>query len=65
MQQHDWARLELLVDRAARTMPTRARAYGEVLTRLIDYAAATPEPSAAAWQDWERRKTLRLLLLSN
>jgi hypothetical protein len=65
MEERDWERLESLVDRVARGNATRPRAYGEVLARLIDYATATAEPSPVAWQDWERRKTLRLLLLSN
>ncbi len=66
MRDGDWSRLEALVDRAAEELPTRARAYGEVITRLIDYAIATPapEPSPVAWQDWERRKTLRLLMVN-
>lgn len=62
MQDGDWSRFEALVDRASQEVPTRARAYGEVVARLIDYAASTPEVSPTAWQEWERRKTLRLLL---
>jgi hypothetical protein len=65
MEERDWTRFEALVDRTARAAPTRAQACGAVISRLVDYAAATPEPSPVAWQDWERRKTLRLLLLSN
>lgn len=65
MEEKDWARFDALVDRAARSAPTRAQACGAVITRLVDYATVTNDPSPVAWQDWERRKTLRLLLLSN
>ena len=43
--------------------PTQARAYGMALSALI-HTTTLPQsdPGPLAWMDWERRKTLRLLL---
>ena len=59
----DWARFEALVARYAAMAPTQARAQGMVLADLLHAAPqAEPEPGPLDWMDWERRKTLRLLL---
>ena len=45
--------------------PTQARAYGLALATLMHSAnLPKPEPGPLDWMDWERRKTLRLLLSS-
>ncbi len=63
MSESDWAELEVLVARCAAMAPTRARAYGKVFSGLLHgYPAPEPEPGPLDWMDWERRKTLRLLL---
>ena len=47
---------------SARNEPlTQARAYGDVLSRLMDVAQARQAPGRFDWMDWERQKTLRLL----
>lgn len=64
MSESDWSRLEALVrEQSERGAPTRARAIGEAIVRLLDTAAMArrPEPGPLDWMDWERRKTLRLL----
>ena len=63
MSEEDWARFEDLVRRAtAQTHPeTQARAYGLVLSRLLDAAQSRTDPGPLDWLDWERQKTLRLL----
>ncbi len=62
----DWARFEALAAKLGADAPTAARAYGEALARLMDAAALAPapprDPGPLDWMDWERRKTLRLLL---
>ena len=66
MSREDWARFESLVLAvSARAEPaTRARAHGEVVSRLLDAAAGSRvEPGPLDWMDWERQKTLRLLRL--
>ena len=63
MSEYDWARLEELASRCAVLAPTQARAYGMVLSSLLSGSTpAEPEPGPLDWLDWERRKTLRLLL---
>jgi hypothetical protein len=61
MSESDWAHLEALAARYAGMVPTQARAYGLVLSSLLN-SAATADPGPVDWMDWERRKTLRLLL---
>jgi hypothetical protein len=60
MPEADWARLEALADRLGAGEPTRARALGRAVARLIE-AAGRAEPGPLDWLDWERRKALRLL----
>jgi hypothetical protein len=51
------------VARYAAMAPTQARAQGMVLADLLHAVPqAEPEPGPLDWMDWERRKTLRLLL---
>jgi hypothetical protein len=66
MSRDDWARFESLVravvSRSPAGVPTRARAHGEALSRLMDAAHVTPTaPGPLDWMDWERQKALRLL----
>ena len=63
MSEADWARFEALVRSIAAGSPTQARAYGLTVSHLI-HAVPNPEPAPGPldWMDWERRKTLRLLL---
>ena len=59
----DWERFEALADACAPIAPTQARAHGLVISGLLNAASAPrPEPGPTDWMDWERRKTLRLLL---
>jgi hypothetical protein len=63
MSETDWAEFEALVAGRAIMAPTQARACGMVLSGLLHARqSAEPEPSPLDWMDWERRKTLRLLL---
>lgn len=63
MSESDWSRFEALVREVGAGQPTRARACGVTLSQLIHVAPKPqPEPSPLDWMDWERRKTLRLLL---
>ena len=49
--------------RSPRRRPTQARAYGLALSALMHSANLPhPEPGPLDWMDWERRKTLRLLV---
>jgi hypothetical protein len=63
MSEADWARFESLARSIAAAAPTQARAYGLALSALMR-AANLPQhdPGPLDWMDWERRKTLRLLL---
>jgi hypothetical protein len=61
MSESDWNRLEALVARHGGTASTQARAHGLVLSHLL-HGFSLPEPGPLDWMDWERRKTLRLLL---
>jgi hypothetical protein len=62
MSRADWERFEAVVEETATGAPTRARAHGEALARLMDAAEAhQPAPGPLDWMDWERQKTLRLL----
>lgn len=63
MSEADWTRFESLVRELGTGQPTQARAYGATLSRLIHaIPPPQPEPGPLDWMDWERRKTLRLLL---
>jgi len=63
MSEADWARFESLARSLAQSAPTQARAYGLALAALMHSAnLPQPEPGPLDWMDWERRKTLRLLL---
>lgn len=63
MAEQDWSRLDALVRRLGHQAPTTARAYGQVLSELLrSIPEPPPEPGPLDWMDWERRKTLRLLL---
>jgi hypothetical protein len=63
MAEADWAQFEALAARYASVAPTQARAHGMLVSSLL-HAVPTPEPEPGPldWMDWERRKTLRLLL---
>ncbi len=62
MAAEDWARFDALVSLLGRQEPSRARAHGQAIARLM-HEAGVPreEPGPLDWMDWERRKTLRLL----
>jgi hypothetical protein len=63
MSESDWGRFEALVARCSASTPTQARAHGLALSTLLHgVPAPQPEPGPLDWMDWERRKTLRLLL---
>jgi hypothetical protein len=63
MSESDWAHFETLVARYAAMVPTQARAQGMVLSVLLhSVPRPDPEPGPLDWMDWERRKTLRLLV---
>jgi len=63
MSDSDWAHFEALVFRYASVAPTQARAHGLVLSELLQARPQPePQPGPLDWMDWERRKTLRLLL---
>jgi hypothetical protein len=63
MSEGDWARFEAAVRATAPRELTQARAVGATITHLMDQAPElAPEPGPLDWMDWERRKTLRLLL---
>src|SRR5580658_1899713 len=63
MSESDWNRLEALVARHGGTASTQARAHGLVLSHLLHgLPLSKAEPGPLDWMDWERRKTLRLLL---
>ncbi len=61
MSEADWAHLEALAARFAGMAPTQARAYGMVLSNLLN-SVQDADSGPVDWMDWERRKTLRLLL---
>jgi hypothetical protein len=63
MSESDWAHFEALAGRYATKAPTQARANGLLVSSLL-HGAPAPEaaPGPLDWMDWERRKTLRLLL---
>ena len=63
MSESDWNRLEALVARHGGAASTQARAHGLVLSQLLHgLPLSKAEPGPLDWMDWERRKTLRLLL---
>jgi hypothetical protein len=63
MSEADWSRFEALARSLSAAAPTQARAYGLALSALIQAAnLPQPGPGPLEWMDWERRKTLRLLL---
>jgi len=63
MSESDWAHFESLVARYSPMAPTHARAQGLVLSGLLRAVPRPePEPGPLDWMDWERRKTLRLLV---
>jgi hypothetical protein len=63
MSEADWSRFESLTTTLAHGAPTHARACGLAISTLMHSAnLPSAEPGPLAWMDWERRKTLRLLL---
>lgn len=63
MPEADWARFEALVRALGKSEPTHARAVGAAIAGLIRAVPDPgPEPGPLDWQDWERRKALRLLM---
>jgi hypothetical protein len=63
MPESDWERFEALAKAYAPMAPTQARAHGLVLSSLLrSVPVPRPEPGPLDWMDWERRKTLRLLM---
>ena len=63
MSESDWAHFEALVSRHNAMAPSQARAHGLVLSELLHAVPRPePEPGPLDWMDWERRKTLRLLV---
>jgi hypothetical protein len=63
MPESDWERLEALAAAYAPKASTQARAHGMAISDLLhSVPAPRPEPGPLDWMDWERRKTLRLLL---
>ena len=66
MSESDWARFEALVRKRNGEEPTQARAYGATIAQLVNESpSASADPGPLDWMDWERRKTLRLLLKRN
>ena len=63
MSESDWARLEAKVREVApheaHTGPSRGHTSSHLMNQSPEPA---PEPGPLDWLDWERRKTLRLLL---
>jgi hypothetical protein len=63
MPESDWEHFEALAAAYAPKAETQARAHGLALSGLLNSVPAPrPEPGPLDWMDWERRKTLRLLL---
>lgn len=63
MSEADWSLFESLARSLAPAAATHARAYGLALSTLMHSANLPPAgPGPLDWMDWERRKTLRLLL---
>jgi hypothetical protein len=63
MSEADWARFEALASRYAPVAATQARAHGLLVSSLLHaIPAREAEPGPLDWMDWERRKTLQLLL---
>jgi hypothetical protein len=63
MSESDWARFESLVAHYAAMAPTQARAQGLAISEMLHAVPRRePEPGALDWMDWERRKTIRLLV---
>jgi hypothetical protein len=63
MSADDWSRFEGIVRQSASREPTQARAVGVTIARLMDSQERVEvAPGPLDWMDWERRKTLRLLL---
>ena len=63
MSESDWAHFAALVSRCNAMASSQARAHGLVLSELLRAdPRREPEPGPLDWMDWERRKTLRLLV---
>ena len=63
MPESDWERFEAIAGAYSPMASTQARAHGMALSRLLhSVPAPRPEPGPLDWMDWERRKTLSLLL---
>jgi hypothetical protein len=63
MPESDWERFEALAAAYAPNASTQARAQGMAISGLLhSVPEPRPEPGPLDWMDWERRKTLRLLL---
>jgi hypothetical protein len=60
MSESDWSELESLAARIGSLAPTQARAYGMVLSGLLNQAESA-EPGPLDWMDWERLKMERLV----
>jgi hypothetical protein len=63
MSESDWAHFESLVAHYAAMAPTQARAQGLAISEMLHAVPRPePEPGPLDWMDWERRKTIRLLV---
>src|SRR4051794_29613193 len=65
MSEADWLKFDALAREAEKDAPTQARAFGLTISALMRQSPdPRPDPGPLDWMDWERRKTLRLLMPS-
>jgi hypothetical protein len=67
MSESDWAEFDRQVALRSSVAPTQARACGMVLSGLLRGSESPDlesehQPGPLDWMDWERHKTLRLVL---